>query len=121
MSDRIVLHGMAFQGRHGVHDWEKVTPQRFEVDLELQLDLQSAGRSDDLSRTIDYGPATRLVKEIVEERTFDLIETLAETIARAVLERYRSVEEVVVRVRKPDVRLAGPLRFVGVEINRRRR
>ena len=35
MTDRIVLRGMAFQARHGVHDHEKVTAQRFEVDVEL--------------------------------------------------------------------------------------
>jgi dihydroneopterin aldolase len=119
MTDRIVLDGMAFSGRHGVHDWEKVTPQRFEVDVELVLDLAPAGTSDDLTRTIDYGPVYRLVREIVEQRSFDLIETLAETVASAVLDAHR-VDEVVVRVRKPDVRLGGPLRFAAVEISRRR-
>ena len=45
MTDRIVLAEMAFEGRHGVHDCERVAAQRFDVDVELALDVQPpAGR-----------------------------------------------------------------------------
>jgi len=36
MTDRISLTNMVFQARHGVNDWEKAEPQRFEVDVELE-------------------------------------------------------------------------------------
>ncbi|HYK96063.1 MAG TPA: dihydroneopterin aldolase [Candidatus Binatus sp.] len=120
MSDRIVLSGMAFQARHGVLDWEKVTPQRFEVDLELVLDVRPAAVDDDLARTVDYRAVYRAVRGVVEQRTFSLIEALAEAIAHEILAEQATVEEVVVRVRKPEVRLDGPLDFAGVEIRRTR-
>lgn len=118
MSDRIVLSGMAFQARHGVHDWEKVEPQRFEVDVELVLDVQPAGLDDDLARTIDYGTVYAVVRQVVESTTFNLIEALAEAIAHEILIGHAPVDEVVVRVRKPEVRLDGPLDYAGVEIRR---
>jgi dihydroneopterin aldolase len=120
MSDRIVLRNMVFQARHGVHDWEKVEDQRFEVDVELVLDVQPAGLDDDISRTIDYGGVYQVTRQIVESTTFNLIEALAEAIAHEVLGEHAQVDEVVVRVRKPGVRLGGPVDYAGVEIRRRR-
>ena len=85
MNDRIVLSGMAFQARHGVHPWEKVEAQRFEVDVELALDVQSAGIDDDLTKTVDYGSVYQVVRQVVESTTFNLIEALAEAIAHEIL------------------------------------
>ncbi len=120
MTDRIVLAGMAFQARHGVNDREKTEAQRFEVDLELELDLRPAGRDDDLAVTVDYRAVYEITREVVERRTFELIEALAEAIAREVLAANRAVVAVVVRVRKPEVSLGGPLDYAGVEIRRAR-
>jgi dihydroneopterin aldolase len=119
MSDRVVLAGMVFLARHGVNDFEKVEPQRFEVDVELELDLRPAALADDLAKTIDYRHVYETTRRVIEDNTFDLIETLAETIAREVLGS-GAADEVVVRVRKPDVELGGPLDYAGVEIRRRR-
>ena len=118
MSDRIVLSGMSVQARHGVNDWEKVDAQRFEVDVELVLDVQPAALDDDLSRTIDYRAVYATTRQIVESTTFNLIEALAEAIAHELLLEHERVDEVEVRVRKPDVRLDGPLAWSGVEIRR---
>ena len=118
MSDRIVLAGMAFEARHGVLDREKAEAQRFEVDVELALDVQPAGLDDDLTRTVDYRAVYAVVRQIVESTTFNLSEALAEAIAHEVLAEQALVAEVVVRVRKPDVRLGGPLDYAGVEIRR---
>ena len=120
MTDRIVLSNMAFQARHGVAEWEKVEDQRFEVDVELAVDVQPAGLEDDLARTVDYRRVYAITRQVVESTTFNLIEALAEAIAHEVLGGHEQVQEVVVRVRKPEVRLGGPLDHASVEIRRRR-
>lgn len=120
MTDRIVLHDMVFQGRHGVMPEEQTTAQRFEVDLELLLNLHPAGVEDDLARTVDYAAVYETCRQIVESTTYHLIEALAEAIAHEVLAGFPGVTEVGVRVRKPEVRLGGPLAWAGVEIWRRR-
>jgi dihydroneopterin aldolase len=119
VSDRIVLANMRFQARHGVHEWEQLTPQPFEVDVELGLDLQRAGIDDDLDLTVDYGRVYDAVRQIVESTSFRLLEALAEAISHELLSGF-DVTEVVVRVRKPEVRLDGPLDHAGVEIHRQR-
>jgi 7,8-dihydroneopterin aldolase/epimerase/oxygenase len=120
MSDRIVLANMVFQARHGVADREKVEPQRFEIDVELGVDLQPAGLDDDLTMTVDYGPVYDTVRQIVESTTYNLIEALAEAICHELLGEHGRIREVTVRVRKPEVRLGGPLDHAAVEITRRR-
>lgn len=119
MSDRIVLSNMRFMARHGVHEWEQREAQPFEVDVELHRDLRRAGLDDDLAATIDYGPVYATVQRIVDGPSVRLLEALAEAIAGTLLADL-DVTEVVVRVRKPAVRLAGPLDFAGVEIRRTR-
>ena len=121
MSDRILLQGLTFYGYHGVKAEEKSLGQRFVVDLTLGLDLGPAGRSDDLALTVDYGEVYRAVRERVEGPSQATLEALAETIAGALLERFRRLDSVVVRVDKPGAPIAGA-RFdtVAVEITRQR-
>jgi dihydroneopterin aldolase len=119
MTDRIVLEGMVFEGTHGVLEHEQRTPQPFEIDVELELDLAPAGQSDDLALTIDYSRVFDGVRQIVESTRFRLIEALAEAIAQELLRDYPA-DEVVVRIRKPAVDLGGTFRAVGVDIRRSR-
>lgn len=117
MTDRIVLHDIRVDGRHGVSDEERSAPQPFEVDVELVRDLRDAGTSDDLQRTVDYRSVDAIVRDVVGGRSFHLLEAIAETIAGEIL-AVADVESVTVRVRKPAVRLGGPLDDASVEITR---
>jgi 7,8-dihydroneopterin aldolase/epimerase/oxygenase len=119
--DSIVLEGMVFHGWHGTLPAERELGQPFVVSVELRLDLRPAGRSDDLSQTVDYGQVHQRAKEIVEGPPVNLTETVAERIAAAVVEEFPAVEAVRVRVAKPHVRLGGTvLAASAVEILRRR-
>ena len=121
MTDRIVLAGMVFLARHGVNDREKVEEQRFEVDVELELDTRAAAARDDLTKTVDYRGVYELTRQVIEETTLELIESLGEAVAARILAGNDMVEAVVVRVRKPDVDLGGPIDSAGVEIRRLRK
>jgi dihydroneopterin aldolase len=119
LSDRIILDGMVFEGTHGVHEEEQRTPQPFEVDVELALNLQPAGLSDDLAMTIDYARVFDVCRQIVESTRFSLIEALAEAITHELLAEFPAVE-VTVRIRKPAIQLGGTIHRAGIEIRRRR-
>lgn len=101
MSDRITLTGIEVVSRHGVLDSEKVEPQPFRADVVIETDLRGAGGSDDLARTISYAEVAQETEAILAGPSVDLIETLAERIAAAVLTRV-AAEAVEVTVHKPD-------------------
>src|SRR3712207_3388600 len=104
-TDRIVLEGMVFHGRHGTLPAERELGQPFVVDVELRLNLRPAGLSDELEETVDYGEVHRRVKEIVEGAPVNLTETVAEKVGAAILEDHPLVEAIRVKVAKPHVRL----------------
>ena len=109
---------MQFLGKHGYYEHELTTPQPFEVDIELVLNLQPAGIDDDLEKTVDYAKVYDAARQIVESTSFRLLEAIAEAISHEVLSAF-DVQEVGVRVRKPAVKLGGPLDHAAVEIWRR--
>ncbi|MDP9145507.1 MAG: dihydroneopterin aldolase [Actinomycetota bacterium] len=119
MTDRIELRGLEVLARHGVLEHEKVEPQVFRVDLVVYLDLSAAGASDDLDDTVDYGHLAQEAHDVVANESHQLIETVADRVARHVLGDTR-VERVVVTVHKPDAPI--PLGFddVAVVIDRGR-
>lgn len=99
--DRIELRGLRFSAAHGALPEEAVQPQPFEVDLDLLVDLRPAGRSDQLSETVDYGELSEAVRSVMEGPHASLLEHLAEEVADRVLAAAgpRAVG-VVVAVRK---------------------
>jgi dihydroneopterin aldolase len=115
--DLIRLCNMQFYGRHGVNPEEQVLGQRFEVDVDLQVDTRPAALQDDLRLTINYAQVYKAVKQIVEEERFALIETLAETIAMYIGRQF-APESVRVCVRKPHAPIKGVLDYVAVDIER---
>jgi dihydroneopterin aldolase len=120
MSDRILLHAMAFDGRHGALEGERAEPQPFEVDVEMTLDLRAAGETDDLAVTVDYGAVFEVARRVVETTSRDLLEAIAGEIAADVLAGWPEVDEVVVRVRKMRPPIRGRLGWAGVEVRRAR-
>ena len=85
MDDRIELHDLRAMGTHGVLPEERARRQPFGVDVDIAADLGAAGRSDDLTDTIDYGQVAEAVAAEIEGEHADLLEHLAERIAQRVL------------------------------------
>ena len=121
MADRIELRGLRAVGRHGVLIEEKERPQPFEVDLDLAVDLEVAGRTDDLVDTVDYGAVAEAVAAVIAGQHVDLLETLAARIAQAAFKvGGPGLDEVTVTVRKLRPPVPVDLDSTAVTITRRR-
>jgi len=117
--DHLRVRGMIFHAYHGLEQDEIKNGQRFEVDVDLVLDVSRAGQSDHLRDTVDVRAIYDLVeKVVVQERCF-LIEAVGERIAAGILGKF-PVEEVAVIVRKPFAPLGGLANGTEIEITRRR-
>jgi len=119
MADKLTLRNMVFYGYHGAFAAEKELGQKLEVDVELVTDLGRSGQNDDVDLSINCVDLYTIVKEIVEEREFNLPEAAAETIAAHILSAY-DVESVTVRVRKPHAPVGGLLDYVEATVERSR-
>jgi dihydroneopterin aldolase len=98
--DKLRIDGLTLAASIGVRDWERQVRQRIVVDLAWDTDAGRAARRDDLADADDYSGVVRCVTELVGARHFNLIESLAEAIAKAVLER-TSIARLTVTLHKP--------------------
>lgn len=117
--DKMMIKGMRFYGYHGVFPEENKLGQKYYVDVELKMDLEQAALTDDLNSTVNYAEIHALTKMIVEGPPFKLIEALTGHIASQVLEVYTMVNEVTVRVTKPNPPF--DIHFDGVTVELRRK
>ncbi|CAM5257891.1 hypothetical protein SALBM217S_09964 [Streptomyces griseoloalbus] len=117
--DRVALSGLRARGHHGVFPKEREEGQTFLVDLVLGLDTRPAAADDDLTKTVHYGIVAEEVVAVVEGEPVNLVETLAERIAQVCL-KHDVVQEVEVRVHKPDAPITVPFDDVTVTITRSR-
>lgn len=117
--DRISVVGLDVYAHHGVLEAEQEEGQLFSIDVTLELDLSSAGRSDDLTDTVDYAELAGRIHERVSSERWKLIETVAHRVAALALEDPR-VETAVVTVHKPQAPITVPFRDVTVTVSRSR-
>ncbi|MBC1828298.1 dihydroneopterin aldolase [Listeria seeligeri] len=118
--DKIYLNELAFYGYHGVLSEENKLGQKFIISLVLGLSTKKAGISDNVNDTVSYADVYETVKEIAEGKPFKLIEALSEKIATEVLVNYPLLNEVTVKLIKPNPPIPGHYHSVAVEIERKR-
>ena len=96
----IHVEDLRLLGRHGVHAHEKENGQEFVYDVEL--DVGERGIDDRIAHAVDYREVTRVVQDVNDARSYDLLEALATAVADALQERF-APERIRVRVTKPAV------------------
>ncbi len=115
MIDRILVKNLLVRGILGIKSDERVKRQDILVNLDLEVDLRPAGRSDQIDDAMNYRTITKQVINLIEGSSFHTVEKLATEIARLAVTGY-PVLSATVTVEKP-----GALRFaesVGVTIVR---
>ncbi|MGB7443409.1 MAG: dihydroneopterin aldolase [Coleofasciculaceae cyanobacterium] len=99
--DCIELKNIRCYGYTGYLPEEQVLGQWFEVDLTIWLDLVTAGKSDEITDTLDYRSAIAKVKQLVQTSKFALVEKLTTAIADSILELDNKIQQVQVNLSKP--------------------
>ncbi|MFQ3546665.1 dihydroneopterin aldolase [Halobacillus rhizosphaerae] len=118
--DKIYLNQMQFWGYHGLFPEENKLGQRFNVDLELELDLHPAAATDDMTKSIDYGAVYEVTRAVVEGEAKKLVETVAQSLADKLLKQFERLDACRVKVTKPDPPIPGHYQSVAIDIHRSR-
>lgn len=118
--DQIKLNGLSFYGYHGLFPEENRLGQRFEVNIELFLSLQRAGKTDKMKHSVDYGMVHDIARDIVQGEPKNLIETVAALIAEELFEKFPLLEGCAIEVVKPNPPIEGSYDSVAVRIHRER-
>lgn len=100
MGDTIFIAGLELRAHLGVTASEQSLAQRLSVSLTLHPARPFTGLGDRLENTIDYAAVCAAIRALVAERPRQLVETLADEMARGVLGRFPSCARVDIELRK---------------------
>lgn len=114
--DTIRLNDLSVMGTHGVLESEHVEPQEFKVCVKITFDTSKAIASDDIKDTINYAEVADTIVAVVQGEHCDLIETLAQRIADALLTP--EMCDIEVTVHKPNAPIPHTFGDVSVTIFR---
>jgi dihydroneopterin aldolase len=118
--DLIRLRNAVFYAYHGVLTDEQNLGGKFEVDVDLHCDLSAGAATDNLRKTVNYQNVYECIKDLILEKKYFLLEAVAGVIAGGILKRFKEVDSVTVRVRKPHPPVKGVVDCVEVELTRSR-
>ncbi|WP_270349600.1 2-amino-4-hydroxy-6-hydroxymethyldihydropteridine diphosphokinase [Megamonas funiformis] len=116
--DIIRIDNLEVYAYHGVYDEEKEKGQYFYVNAELYTNTRKAGMNDDLDVSTNYGTVCDFIHDFMTKHTYDLIETVAEQLAQALLLEFKLVKSILLEIRKPHAPIEKEFESVSVEIER---
>ena len=115
--DAIIVRDLRVEALIGIHRRERHVQQTLSIDLDIGLPGTEVFESDKVADTIDYEQAALRIGALAASQHFRLVETLAERIARLLLD---DMGAPWVRVSVAKIGILGNAKFVGVTIERRK-
>lgn len=94
----MIIESMHLKTRIGVNHWEQKIDQSLLIDLHIYYDF--ANINDAIGETINYDAICQHIEEYVTQKSFKLIETVANEIATELLKQF-PIEQVKIVVNKP--------------------
>ena len=118
MKDEIIISGLKVFAWHGVYEEEQEKGQNFIINAKFRLDTTTAGESDSLEDSVDYGKICLFINDFMRINRYNLLETVANQLARKLLAKFSQVQSVELEVEKPEAPIPVPIRTVSVKIER---
>lgn len=116
---KIRIHNLKYYTKNGVLEEERKLGQQIELDVELTLPLESAGKSDDVNKTVSYAEINDLISSHVSSHSYDLIEGLAYSILDKIETHYKEkLTHILIRIRKYSVPMPGVFDNIEIEMER---
>jgi dihydroneopterin aldolase len=115
--DAILIRDLRVEALIGIHKRERHAPQTVSIDLDIGLPGDKVFESDQVADTIDYEQVSLRIRALAGSGHFRLVETLAERIARLLLDDFGAPWA---KVSVAKIGVLANAKFVGVTIERRR-
>ena len=116
--DEIKIENLQIYAYHGVYKEENEKGQNFYVNAILYTDTRKAAKEDTKEATTSYGEVCHFIHDFISNHVYQLIETVAEKTAEAVLAEFPLLEGITLEVRKPEAPVELEFQSVSVKITR---
>ena len=105
---KISINNLTFDAILGILKYERSTPQRIVIDIEIKYNYKE-------DNFIDYGEVANLTKRVITAKKFQLIEEALESLVTKIKREFPQSKEIKLKISKPDVLQKC---IVGVEIKK---
>lgn len=119
--DKIIIKNLEVFSYHGVNPEEKILGQKFLVDVTLYTSIKKAGCDDNIESTISYSKAIKLLKKLMQEDKYNLLEKVATNLARGLFCEFKTLKKVKICLKKPMAPIDAHFDYVAVKIKRTRK
>jgi dihydroneopterin aldolase len=99
--DKVHIQGLSIQTTIGFFEWEKQIKQTLVIDVAMGWNTALAAENDELAKTLDYAKISEEIAGFANDNPVDLIETLAERMAKFLMETYH-IPWLKLKVAKPN-------------------
>lgn len=118
--NQIIIKNLKIFAYHGVHDFEKKDGQDFFIDAIIDLPEMQGFETDEIGRVISYSEVVRVIKKVMTEKSYNLIEKVAVKIISEIFSSFSEVKTVDVTVKKPHAPIKEEFEYVAVRFKKTR-
>jgi 7,8-dihydroneopterin aldolase/epimerase/oxygenase len=111
----IAIQGAEFFAYHGFYPEEQKLGTKFIVDVEVDFTPVNNLKEDKIANTVDYEKLYKVVTRQMQQ-TRKLIETVAQSIADDIKEKYPFADKIQVSIKKLNPPLAGKVDYSQIVI-----
>ena len=112
--DEIRIKQLEVFAHHGVFPEENRLGQKFVISAALRTHLRTAGLTDDLTQSMDYGAVCAEIQTFLTQHTFQLLETAAEKLCEHLLQTLPLLDSIQLEIEKPWAPIGLPLKTAAV-------
>lgn len=117
---KIIIDGLKIFAFHGVNPEEKIDGQTFEIDAVLKVDNNLDKIDDNINNTVSYSKVIKVIKSAMLVKSYDLIESVAYYVEKAIFYEFEAISEIEITVKKPQAPISADVNFVAVNLKNNR-
>jgi 7,8-dihydroneopterin aldolase/epimerase/oxygenase len=111
----VALHGAEFFAYHGFYPEEQVLGNKFIIDIEVTFEPKGDFKEDNIGHTVDYEKMHKIATAEMKQ-TKKLIETVAQSIADKIKEKYPFAASIKVSIKKCNPPLNGRVAYSSIVV-----
>lgn len=118
MKSKIIIKKAQFQCNVGITEQERSKKQEIIIDIDMFCNIKKSTQTDNIKDTIDYFKVHAGIKKIIENKQYNLLETIANKIADYILENY-NIKKISILIQKPNA--FKKVEYAGIRIEKNKK
>ena len=97
----VLIKNFIIQEIIGIHEHEKIKKQKIKFNIVIDIDQNILPNEKDIKSIVDYEKITNNLKNLVKNKKYNFLESLAEDSFKKIFEDKR-INSVKIKIEKPD-------------------